>query len=198
MFQVFTYLLQRIKKLQFELDRNVALGYNTICIITKRIKNKVTQGFYSWYNTHIQNKKGNREMAYMNQEKKKEIAKLLKEKLKGRDIKYTLGVKHHSSIVMNINKGSVDFIKNYNDNKAEPRFNNGYEVQANGYISVNEFHIEEHFTGEAKEILEIANDCLNLNNFDKSDAMTDYFHVGHYVEINVGRWDKDYQLTGEK
>jgi len=28
--------------------------------------------------------------------------------------------------------------------------------------------------------------------------MTDYFHVGHYVEINVGRWDKDYQLTGEK
>ena len=137
-------------------------------------------------------------MAYMSQEKKKEIAKLLKEKLKGRDIKYTLGVKHHSSIVMNINSGGVDFIKNYNDNKDETRYNNGYEVQVNGYINVNEFHINEHFTGEPKEILEIANDCLNLNNFDKSDAMTDYFHVGHYVEINVGRWDKDYQFTGEK
>ena len=99
---------------------------------------------------------------------------------------------------MNINSGGVDFIKNYNDNKDETRYNNGYEVQVNGYINVNEFHINEHFTGEPKEILEIANDCLNLNNFDKSDAMTDYFHVGHYVEINVGRWDKDYQLTGEK
>lgn len=134
-------------------------------------------------------------MAYMNQEKKKEIADLLKSKLKGKDIKYSLGVKHHSTIVMNIQGGGVDFIGNYNEVDKNNLFNRSN--QKTHYIKVNEFHIEDHFTGEAQEILEIANECLNLNNFDKSDVMTDYFHVGHYVDINVGRWDKPYILTEE-
>ena len=30
--------------------------------------------------------------------------------------------------------------------------------------------------------------------FDKSDAMTDYFHISHYCDINVGRWNKPYFL----
>ena len=66
-------------------------------------------------------------MAYMNQEKKKEIADLLKSKLKGKDIKYSLGVKHHSTIVMNIQGGGVDFIGNYNEVD-----NNGKELE-NGF-----------------------------------------------------------------
>lgn len=135
-------------------------------------------------------------MAYMNQEKKKEIAKLLKEKLKGYDIKWTLAVDNYSTIVMNINKGSIDFIKNYNDTEdGQPRIRNGYEVKAEDYISVNQYQIESWFTGKAREILEIANACLNLNNYDNSDPMTDYFDKGHYVDINIGRWNKPYQLT---
>ena len=138
-------------------------------------------------------------MAYMNQEKKKEIAKLLKEKLKGRDIKYTLGVDNHSTIIMNINSGSVDFIKNYNESKTDDqRVMNGYEVEAKDYINVNEYYINDYFTGDALDILSTAKECLDLNNFDKSDVMTDYFHVGHYTEINIGRWNKPYKLTGEK
>jgi hypothetical protein len=138
-------------------------------------------------------------MAYMNQEKKKEIAKLLKEKLKGRDIKYTLGVDNHSTITMNINSGSVDFIKNYNESKTDDqRVMNGYEVEAKDYINVNEYYISDHFTGDALDILSTAKECLDLNNFDKSDVMTDYFHVGHYTEINIGRWNKPYKLTGAK
>jgi hypothetical protein len=133
-------------------------------------------------------------MAYMNQEKKKEIAVLLKEKLKGYDIKYSLAVDNHSTIVLNINKGSVDFISDYYNNaKSNPNYRD--EVCTRQYVGVNNYHIEDYFTGERKEILEIANECLNLNNFDKSDAMTDYFYVGHYVEINVGKWNKDYLLT---
>jgi hypothetical protein len=139
-------------------------------------------------------------MAYMNQEKKKEIAQLLKEKLKGRDIKFSLAVDNHSTIVLNIRSGGVDFIGNFNQtNSDSPRYNARFEQPAKDYLSVNHFWIDEHFTGEAKEILEIANNCLNLNNYDNSDAMTDYFDVGHYVDINVGKWDKAYQLTtGEK
>ena len=31
--------------------------------------------------------------------------------------------------------------------------------------------------------------------FDKSDAMTDYFHTAYYFHLNIGRWDKPYQLV---
>jgi len=30
--------------------------------------------------------------------------------------------------------------------------------------------------------------------FDKSDSMTDYFHVKHYCDINVGKYNKPYFL----
>ena len=138
-------------------------------------------------------------MAYMNQEKKKEIANLLKNELKGKDIKYSLAVNNHSTIVLNIRSGGVDFIGNYNKtNQDNPRYSFQNADTAKDHLSVNNYWINEHFTGEAKEILEIASECLNLNNYNKSDAMTDYFDVGHYVDINVGKWNKPYELTGEK
>ena len=28
--------------------------------------------------------------------------------------------------------------------------------------------------------------------FDKSDAMTDYFHIAYYTNINAGQWNKPY------
>lgn len=65
-------------------------------------------------------------------------------------------------------------------------------------ISVNNFWIESNYEGKndiAKEILLNINSILNLNNFDKSDAMTDYFHVGHYVNISIGEWDKPFKLV---
>jgi len=138
-------------------------------------------------------------MAYMNQAKKKEIAKLLKDNLKGKDIKYSLAVDNHSTIVLNIRSGNIDFIGNYNKtNQDNPRYSFQNTNTVKDYLSVNNYWIDEHFTGEAKEILEIANECLNLNNYNKSDPMTDYFDVGHYVDINIGKWNKPYQLTGEK
>ena len=35
------------------------------------------------------------------------------------------------------------------------------------------------------------------NWFDNSDIMTDYFHVKHYVSINVGQWNKPYILKAD-
>jgi hypothetical protein len=63
---------------------------------------------------------------------------------------------------------------------------------------VNNFWIESRFEGKneiATEILKNINDILNLNNFDKSDSMTDYFHVGHYVTLTIGSWDKPFKLV---
>jgi hypothetical protein len=63
---------------------------------------------------------------------------------------------------------------------------------------VNNFWLETRYEGKnetATEILKNINEILNLNNFDNSDAMTDYFHVGHYVTISIGAWDKPFKFV---
>jgi hypothetical protein len=45
-----------------------------------------------------------------------------------------------------------------------------------------------------KTIKRIIDSIVNKKNFDLSDSMTDYFHVGFYTHIQVGQWDKPYQV----
>jgi len=64
--------------------------------------------------------------------------------------------------------------------------------------SVNNYWIESNYEGKndvAKDILLNINSILNLNNFDKSDLMVDYHHVGHYVSLSIGEWDKPFQVV---
>ena len=37
--------------------------------------------------------------------------------------------------------------------------------------------------------------ALNTDNHDNSDIQTDYFDVGHYVELNIGTWEKPYEIN---
>ena len=64
--------------------------------------------------------------------------------------------------------------------------------------SVNNFWISSRYNDApndaAKEVLTNVNNILNLNNYDNSDAMTDYFDCGHYVTISIGAWDKPFQV----
>jgi hypothetical protein len=63
---------------------------------------------------------------------------------------------------------------------------------------VNHFYIESRYNGEnekATEVLKNINNILNTDNFDESDSMTDYFHVGHYISISIGAWNKPFILS---
>lgn len=124
-------------------------------------------------------------MAYMSQEIKKRIAIMLKDALKNWDIKYTLGVDHYSTIVMNIKSGDVDFFNDRTD-KSRPD------------INVNPYWYKEHFTGRSLELLNIIFPILNAGNHNNSDLMTDYYDVGWYVSVNVGKYNKPYILTVKK
>jgi hypothetical protein len=33
---------------------------------------------------------------------------------------------------------------------------------------------------------------MNDGNWDKSDIQSDYFNVGWYVDVNIGKWNKPY------
>ena len=128
-------------------------------------------------------------MAYMNQERKSKIAQNLKPILKKYGIKASLAVRNHSSIVLNIKSGTIDFIGNFNSSINTQRG----DRKAEGSIDVNPYWYQEHFSGVAKEFLTEAMTALKSADwYDKSDIQSDYFNIAYYVDINVGKWNKPY------
>jgi hypothetical protein len=135
-------------------------------------------------------------MAYMSQEKKKQIAAALKVAMKGTGIKYTLAVNHYSTLVMNIKSGPVDFIANAEAvAKSKPRPDHFGPYVRPKSIQVNTYWYRDHFNGKSREILDKAIPVLNTGNHDNSDAQSDYFDVGWYVNVNIGQWNKPYVVT---
>jgi len=120
-------------------------------------------------------------MAYVSQQMKAELAPTIKSILKKYGIKGSLAVQNHSTLVLNIKSGKIDFAKD----STSDNFN----------YQVNTYWVHEHYTGKAKKFLaEVIAAMKGPKFFDHSDSMTDYFHVSHYIDINVGKWNKPYVL----
>lgn len=119
-------------------------------------------------------------MAYVSQEMKKSLAPEIKRVLNKYGMKGTLAVRHHSTLVCNIKSGKLDFSE-YMDERDR------------GYIDVNPYWIDRHYKGEHEAFLtELLAAMKGPKFFDHSDPMTDYFHVSHYTDINIGTWGKPY------
>jgi hypothetical protein len=137
-------------------------------------------------------------MAWMNQEKKAKIQAALKPILKKYGIKGTLSVRNHSSIVLTLKSGKIDFIANSNRVCGGNFYQvqRGFKPNTTGYCDVNPYWFHEHYDGQAKEFLTEAFAALkSADYYDRSDAMTDYFDTAYYFSILVGRWNKPYQVT---
>jgi hypothetical protein len=134
-------------------------------------------------------------MAYVSQEMKAKLAPTIKAICKKYNVKASIAVRHHSTLVLNIKEGKIDFIGNYNTTcERIPRPEHLPFQPADRSIQVNTYWAHEHFSGKAKEFLIEAIDALKGPDFfDHSDAQTDYFHRSHYVDINIGKWDKPYE-----
>lgn len=130
-------------------------------------------------------------MAYMPQDKKKAIEVVVKAICKRHGVKATVAVRHHSTLVLNIASGSIDFFGDRNRDRWSPE--RLAEPPTN--IDVNPYYWREDFTGAALALFAEIFPVLNDGNHDHSDLMTDYHDVGWYVDVNVGRWDKPYLLT---
>lgn len=136
-------------------------------------------------------------MAYVSQELKKKLAVDVKAILKKYNVKGTLSVDNHSTLVLKIKSGPIDFIENYK-RIAKLRARDEYDAtQAENVtcINVNVYWFKEHFDGAAREFLTEVHSAMNKGNFDHSDLQTDYFHVGWWTDIKIGTWDKQYQVT---
>ena len=119
-------------------------------------------------------------MAYVSKEKKAKIVEAFKALGLPKPWKITFSVNHHSTMVATIQKAPASVKSDYTP----------FTDQISDNIYVNEYHIDKCFKGETLEIMKKLIAVLNTDNFDKSDSMSDYFHVGHYISVNFGRWNK--------
>ena len=123
-------------------------------------------------------------MAYVSQEDKKKLAPEIKKVLSKYGMKGSISIRHHSTLVVTIQSGAIDF----------KEFGTwGQGGSDDGYIQVNTYHIENHYSGKAEKFLtELLAAMKGPNYFCDDDAMTDYFHRSHYTDINIGKWNKPY------
>ena len=122
-------------------------------------------------------------MAYVSQDDKAKLAPEIKKVLNKYGMKGSISIRHHMSLVVTIQSGAIEFEHSHGD----------------GYTQVNVYHIDSHYEGKAKAFLtELLAAMKGPDWFDKSDIMTDYFHVSHYCDINIGKWNKPYFLQTPK
>ena len=139
-------------------------------------------------------------MAYMSQERKQSLAPAIKAVLKKYGVKGTLAVRNHSTLVLNIKSGSIDFIENFIATDANVMHGRKMSqdqidyIRKNRSLDVNPYWYKEHFSGKAKEFLSELLPAMNKGNHDNSDIQTDYFDVGWYVDVNIGKWNKPYSV----
>jgi len=133
-------------------------------------------------------------MAYMSQENKASIAPKVKAILKKYGVKGSLSVLHHSTLRLTIKSGRLDFINNVNTVVGSNPRGSMLWTPAKDTISINPYHFKDHFSGNCLKFLTEVMAAMNNGNWDKSDIQSDYFNVGWYVDISVGKWNAPYVL----
>lgn len=116
-------------------------------------------------------------MAYMSQERKASLAPTIKAILNKYGMKGSLSVSRHTGLTLTLKEGQIDF---------------GSE-----HHQVNTYWIDSNYTGIARDFLNEVVAAMNVGNHDRSDIQTDYFDVGWYVYINIGKWNKPYICTNK-
>jgi len=120
---------------------------------------------------------GVNKMAFMNQERKKELAPGIKEILKKYHMKGSIRVNNHSTLVVSLTEGTIDF------------------GTLKRQVSTNPYNIKNHYKGMAQKfLLELLDAMKGTIYYDRSDSQTDYFDVAYYISIDIGKWDKPYIL----
>ena len=117
-------------------------------------------------------------MAYVSQADKKDLAPAIKTVLKKYNMKGSISVRNHSTLVVKITQGAIEF------------------DTCEGYHDVNVYWIDTHFAGIERDFLnELLDAMKGTKYFNNDDAMTDYFSRSHYTDITIGTWNKPYQLA---
>lgn len=130
-------------------------------------------------------------MAYVDQAKKAIIAAELKKVIPA-GWKHSLSVSNHSTIVLTISAAPVDLLAEVRrvGSREAARIGRDYHADFQN-VQLNTYWLE-HALDESLAVFTAIKAALNTGNHNRSDPYTDYYDVGHYVEINIGRWNKQF------
>lgn len=123
-------------------------------------------------------------MAYVSKEDKARLAPGIKAVLKKYDMKGSISVRDHMTLVVKVKSGRIDF--------------SDYMPSDQVSFDVNVYWIDSRYAGIQRDFLnELLDACKGERYFNEDDSMTDYFHRSHYIDINIGGgWDKPYTFMG--
>jgi len=130
-------------------------------------------------------------MAYFNQAMKAKMAPKIKAWLRVYGMKGSLSVSHHSTVVLTLKSGKLDLYANLVET-LRAKGNEAPLAFTPDHFDINPYWYKEHFTGRCKDFVCGLFTILNEGNHDRSDIQSDYFDVGWYVYVHVGRWNQPY------
>jgi len=80
-------------------------------------------------------------------------------------------------------------------------------VRDRGYAQLNEYQLRDEYareraisngnflTIEAWDTMKRAAEIMNGENWDNSNSQIDYFDVNYYTHIQIGKWNKPFEVT---
>jgi hypothetical protein len=132
-------------------------------------------------------------MAYVNSADVAQVRKELKEAFP----KFKFGVRKDNSMAIRvtIKSGPEDFTELFMDEYAKKR----------QYAQINPYHIEKFYPIHAKFLNQVVDIIKTApargegyhkgrGYYNNSDAMIDYFDTAFYFDLNIGAWDKPYEV----
>tara|TARA_E500000178_G_scaffold285914_1_gene287557 strand:+ start:226 stop:648 length:423 start_codon:yes stop_codon:yes gene_type:complete len=137
-------------------------------------------------------------MAYISTDDVKHIRNTLKKELP--QFKFSVVRDHHSSVTIALMKGPA-----FKDYEYFDRYTHETKIGTlnEDHHQINQYHLESFYGKENAKVLDkihsIALTAPAKNGgkvwYNNSDAMIDYFDTAYYVHIEVGKWNKQYEIV---
>ena len=114
-------------------------------------------------------------MAYISAKSTRMIKKALKETFP--EFTFSVRNENHTSVGVTIKSGPTDF-------------------GCGDHAQLNNYHPDRYENSDLlSQMIYVINTSGENLNYDKSDLQMDYFHVGYYVNMEVGTWEKPFVKT---
>lgn len=138
-------------------------------------------------------------MAYINQEMKRQLAPGINNVLKKYGCKGSISTPNRTMLCVTISQGPIDFIGKANKQGKEHSEWTGRTFHPiEGSYQENPYRYAESYDGPLDQADEFLNELRDAMRgtlyYNNDDIMTDYFDSAYFMSINIGKWDKPYQL----
>ena len=138
-------------------------------------------------------------MAYITQEMKRELAPGINNVLKKYGCKGSISTPNRTMLMVTISQGPIDFIGKANkEGKEHSEWTGRTFHPIEGSYQENPYRYAENYDGPLDKADQFLNELRDAMRgtlyYNNDDMMTDYFDSAYFMSINIGKWNKHYQL----